>query len=70
MHGDIVLCVPVLAREAREQRKTLRDHLAHLVVHGVLHAQGWDHETLLDARRMEAREAQILRRFGIEDPYR
>ncbi len=70
VQGDIVLCLPVVAREAREQGKRVRDHLAHLVVHGVLHAQGWDHENLLEAQRMEAREVQILRRFRIANPYR
>jgi probable rRNA maturation factor len=68
--ADIVICLPVLAREAREQRKPLRDHLAHLVVHGVLHAQGMDHEDDDEAREMEARETEVLRRFGIDDPYR
>ena len=70
VHGDIVLCLPVVEREARAQHKALRYHLAHLVVHGVLHAQGWDHEDADQAGRMEAREVQILQRFGIGDPYR
>jgi probable rRNA maturation factor len=70
VQADIVLCVPVLRREARAQRSTLRDHLAHLVVHGVLHAQGHDHERAAPARRMEAREAAILARLGLPDPYR
>ncbi len=70
VRGDIVLCMPVLAREARAQRKPLRSHLAHLVIHGVLHAQGWDHETLAEAQRMERRETELLRRFRIDDPYR
>jgi len=68
-HGDIVLCLPVLAREAREQRKPLRDHAAHLVVHGTLHALGYDHEKARDARRMEALETRILAAMGIADPY-
>jgi len=68
--ADIVICLPVLAREAREQRKPLRDHLAHLVVHGVLHAQGMDHEDDDEAREMEARETAVLRRLRIADPYR
>ena len=70
VQADIVICLPVLAREALEQRKTLRDHLAHLVVHGVLHAQGMDHEDEDEARTMEARETEVLRRFRIADPYR
>ena len=68
--ADVVVCLPVLAQEARAQRKRLRDHLAHLVVHGVLHAQGIDHLTAEDALRMERRETRILARFGIADPYR
>jgi probable rRNA maturation factor len=70
IEADIVICLPVVASEARSQRKTLRDHLAHLVVHGVLHAQGMDHEDEGDAREMEARETEVLRRFRIADPYR
>jgi probable rRNA maturation factor len=68
--ADIVLCVPVVRREAREQRKGFREHLAHLVVHGVLHAQGHDHDRAHDAKRMEAREVRILAGLGIDDPYR
>ena len=68
--ADLVLCAPVVAREAREQNKPLRAHYAHLLVHGALHAQGWDHETgEADARAMEARETQILQGLGFEDPY-
>jgi probable rRNA maturation factor len=70
VRADIVVCLPVVAREARAQRKRLRDHLAHLVVHGVLHAQGMDHEDERDATEMEAREVEVLRRFRIADPYR
>ena len=62
--GDIVLCHAVVAREAREQGKRLAAHYAHLVVHGVLHLRGFAH-----GRAMERREARILRRFGIADPY-
>lgn len=68
--GDIVLCAPVIGREAREQGKPVRTHLAHLVVHGALHLQGLDHERDADARRMEAREKAILARLGYPDPYR
>ena len=68
--ADIVLCVPVVRREAREQRKGFREHVAHLVVHGVLHAQGHDHDRARDAKRMEAREVRILASLGIDDPYR
>ena len=68
--ADIVLCVPVVRREAREQRKGFREHLAHLVVHGVLHAQGHEHDRARDAKRMEAREVRILARLEIDDPYR
>lgn len=70
VEADIVICLPVVASEARSQRKPMRDHLAHLVVHGVLHAQGLDHENDADAAEMEARETAVLRRFGIADPYR
>ena len=68
--ADLVLCAPVVAREAREQRKTLQAHYAHLLVHGALHAQGWDHEaSQADAQAMEAREVEILARLGIKSPY-
>jgi probable rRNA maturation factor len=68
--ADIVLCVPVIRREAREQGKTARHHLAHLVVHGILHARGFDHDTAAPARVMEQREAAILSCLGVADPYR
>jgi probable rRNA maturation factor len=68
--ADIVLCMPVIRREAREQRKTLRAHLAHLLVHGVLHARGYDHRGAREARRMEALETRLLARLRIADPYR
>ena len=67
--ADIVLCAPVVAAEAKQQGKTLQAHYAHLLVHGTLHAQGWDHETSVkDAREMEAYEVAILAKLGFEDP--
>jgi probable rRNA maturation factor len=63
--GDVVLCHPVIQREARAQGKSLAAHYAHLVVHGCLHLRGYDHEKKRDAARMEAREIRILRRLGI-----
>ena len=68
--ADLVLCAQVVAKEAKETKKTLRDHYAHLLVHGTLHAQGYDHETsTADADAMEAREVTILARLGIKNPY-
>ena len=68
--ADLVLCAPVVAREAAEQRKPLAAHYAHLLVHGALHAQGWDHETgEADAQAMEAEETRILTRLGEPAPY-
>ena len=67
--GDIVLCHPVIRREARAQRKSLAAHYAHLVVHGCLHLRGYDHEKKRDAERMAAREIALLRRLGIANPY-
>ena len=68
--ADLVLCAPVVAREARAQRKTVEAHYAHLLVHGSLHAQGWDHQRAVEARRMEARESELLQALGYRDPYR
>jgi len=67
--GDVVLCHPVIRKEAAEQRKSLRAHYAHLVVHGVLHLRGHDHLRAADAERMERLEIRILRRLGFADPY-
>ena len=69
LSGDIVLCVPVLRREARAQGKRLNDHCAHLVVHGMLHLQGYDHERPSEADAMEQKETAILAAFGLPDPY-
>jgi probable rRNA maturation factor len=68
--GDIALCAPVIAREARDQGKTPEAHWAHLVVHGMLHLQGHDHEKAREARRMEALETRIVMELGYPDPYR
>jgi probable rRNA maturation factor len=67
--GDIVVCAPVVAREAREQGKPLPAHWAHMVVHGTLHLLGFDHRRERDARRMEGRERVLLARLGLPDPY-
>ena len=67
--ADLVLCAPVVAKEAKEQNKTLEEHYAHLLVHGTLHAQGWDHEEDEDAQVMELRESEIMARLGFENPY-
>jgi probable rRNA maturation factor len=68
--GDLVVCAPVVAREAREQGKTLAAHWAHMVVHGTLHLLGFDHAGAADAKRMEGRERALLARLGFADPYR
>lgn len=69
--ADLVLCAPVVAKEAKENKKTLQAHYAHLLVHGTLHAQGWDHETgEEDAEAMEAEEIRILTSLGFQNPYR
>ncbi|MXW54392.1 MAG: rRNA maturation RNase YbeY [Gammaproteobacteria bacterium] len=67
--GDIAICIPTAAQEALNQGKSLTSHLAHLVVHGTLHLCGYDHNMVEEAEKMEAREAQVLRTFGFDDPY-
>ena len=67
--GDVVICAPVVAREARDQGKDVAAHHAHLLVHGLLHLQGYDHEDDRDAGPMERRERAILARLGFGDPY-
>jgi probable rRNA maturation factor len=70
VRGDVVICAPLVAREAREQGKDVKAHHAHLLVHGLLHLQGFDHERgPRDARRMEARERAVLALLGFGDPY-
>ena len=70
IEADIVICVPVVLAEARKAGIAAADHLAHLVIHGVLHAQGHDHQSDAEAQQMEDLETRLLRRFGIADPYR
>jgi probable rRNA maturation factor len=67
--ADLVLCAPVVALEAKDQEKALEEHYAHLLVHGALHAQGWDHEDDEDAQVMELRESEIMARLGFSNPY-
>ena len=67
--GDLAICPPVVRREAAEQGKPVESHFAHLVVHGMLHLQGYDHLNAEDAALMEAKEREILARLGIPDPY-
>ena len=67
--GDLAICPSVVAREAREQQKPVRDHFAHLTVHGVLHLIGYDHENERDALEMEAIERRVLAKLGMPDPY-
>ena len=67
--AELVLCAPVVAAEAEEQGKTLEAHYAHLLVHGALHAQGWDHDDDEDAQVMELRESEIMARLGFDNPY-
>jgi probable rRNA maturation factor len=68
--GELVICAPVVAREALSMGKTLESHWAHMMVHGVLHLSGFDHEARREAAKMAAREIQILDRLGFSDPYR
>jgi probable rRNA maturation factor len=71
VHADLVLCAPVIARDAKAMGKTLQAHYAHLLVHGTLHAQGWDHETSdADAHAMEQRENEIMSRLGFAKPWK
>jgi probable rRNA maturation factor len=67
--GDIAICPAIIAKEAKAQQKTLHAHYAHMVMHGVLHLQGYDHERAREAETMEARERVLLKRFRIDDPY-
>lgn len=68
--GDLLICAPVVAREASEQRRSVSDHWAHLVIHGVLHLLGYDHQSVDEATTMESLETVMLARLGIGDPYR
>ena len=68
--GDLVLCVPVIAREASDQGKTLEAHWAHMLIHGCLHLRGFDHATTAEAEAMEAEEANLMSVLGFADPYR
>jgi probable rRNA maturation factor len=68
--ADLILCAPVVAQEAKEQRIDLAAHYAHLLVHGTLHAQGFDHEAEAEALVMEARESELMLALGFSDPYR
>ncbi|SAL62728.1 rRNA maturation RNase YbeY [Caballeronia telluris] len=67
--GDLILCCPVVEKEAAEQGKPLAAHYAHLIVHGTLHAQGYDHEDDIEAAEMESIETDIMRALGFSDPY-
>ena len=68
--GDLVICIPVVLQEATEQQKTPTDHFTHLLVHGILHLLGYDHETTeSDAEEMEALEIEILKKLGVANPY-
>ncbi len=67
--GDVAVCAPVVAAEAQAQGKRVADHFAHMVIHGVLHLRGFDHQTATDAHRMEAAEVELLGRLGLGNPY-
>lgn len=69
VQADIIFCLPVIKQEAKEQGKTLKAHLAHLVIHGCLHAQGFDHELEKEAKKMEGHEVALLKSLGFSDPY-
>lgn len=69
VQGDLVICAPVVAREAHDQGKAIDAHYAHLIVHGALHLQGFDHEVEAEAQAMEARETEIVIKLGYPDPY-
>jgi probable rRNA maturation factor len=67
--GDIVICAPIVEKEAKEQGKEVEAHWAHLIIHGILHLQGYDHESETDAEVMETKEIQILKNIGYKNPY-
>jgi probable rRNA maturation factor len=67
--GDLVICAPLVATEAKAQHKPAHAHWAHLIIHGILHLRGYDHQTAADARVMEAQERQLLQQLGYSDPY-
>jgi probable rRNA maturation factor len=69
LSGDVVVCAPVVAEQAREQGKEAMAHWAHMIVHGVLHLRGFDHQTKEEARRMESLEIRILEQLGYDNPY-
>ncbi|WP_114663150.1 rRNA maturation RNase YbeY [Polynucleobacter necessarius] len=69
VEADLIFCLPVIQKEAKEQGNTVRAHLAHLVIHGCLHAQDFDHENATDAMKMEAHEIRLLKALGISNPY-
>ena len=70
IEGDLVLCHPVIKKEAKVQNKKIRDHYAHLIIHGYLHLLGYDHQNNTDADKMEKIERKILSKLNIDDPYK